>query len=518
MVKKIIKKQNISIILFVIASLIIVGILINSPFSIVSSYNPSGCSSTKKAIIIDRYSLPTNEINMLKDLCYNVDYAKNDFSGINWNSYNLIVVRSISSSYMGDAPDEVSPTTLKSKPLLFMDAEIGDSSSNLGWVSSVASISSSGIIKMNKIQDHSIISGITFPIEAPLGSQITNIREKYFLVPATKIASLSNHADYITLFIIETGNKAVWFDDNFVSTTPNLFKNSVIWLAGQGTKTQNPPDNPPCTPTTCVSLGKQCGTWGDNCEGNLDCGTCQTGYDCNNGICVEIQPSQTCGNNIIEGTEVCDGDSLGNKGCQDYGFDSGELLCKSDCSGYDINLCENTQQVSCIPSWNCANWSECINSLQARNCIDNNNCGIIEGKPSELRQCTVSNIPIEDPKNYESLVTPTTSEFQYVLPECNSGDEKCIGEKYYKCENDDWKNKGSINNKCGYIEPCKEGNKICQGNSAYECINGEYLLNEVCQAGCSEGECASKYSLSQLLIFITIFILVAIIIWVGGKK
>ena len=53
-------------------------------------------------------------------------------------------------------------------------------------------------------------------------------------------------------------------------------------LAGQALK---------CTPKTCASLNKTCGSWSNGCGKNLTCGTCQTGYQCTSGSCVPIAPS-----------------------------------------------------------------------------------------------------------------------------------------------------------------------------------------------------------------------------------
>lgn len=43
-----------------------------------------------------------------------------------------------------------------------------------------------------------------------------------------------------------------------------------------------------CTPATCASLNKTCGTWDDGCGGTLNCGTCAGSAIC-----------------IAEGTECC---------------------------------------------------------------------------------------------------------------------------------------------------------------------------------------------------------------------
>lgn len=41
-----------------------------------------------------------------------------------------------------------------------------------------------------------------------------------------------------------------------------------------------------CVPSTCLSLGYECGTWDDGCGGTLNCGTCSSGYSCSAGTCV----------------------------------------------------------------------------------------------------------------------------------------------------------------------------------------------------------------------------------------
>ncbi len=53
-------------------------------------------------------------------------------------------------------------------------------------------------------------------------------------------------------------------------------------------------------------------------------------------------PTQTCGNNTIEGTEICDGTELGlTTTCQDYDiiYDGGTLYCNNTCDDYNVELC-----------------------------------------------------------------------------------------------------------------------------------------------------------------------------------
>ncbi|MCA9705291.1 MAG: PT domain-containing protein [Myxococcales bacterium] len=47
----------------------------------------------------------------------------------------------------------------------------------------------------------------------------------------------------------------------------------------------------------------------------------------------------TCGDDVAEGDEVCDGSDLGDNTCQAEGFDGGELACAADCSAFDTRGC-----------------------------------------------------------------------------------------------------------------------------------------------------------------------------------
>jgi len=45
-----------------------------------------------------------------------------------------------------------------------------------------------------------------------------------------------------------------------------------------------------CISATCLSLGKTCGSWSDNCGGTLNCGTCSSGSTCVSGTCQTTTP------------------------------------------------------------------------------------------------------------------------------------------------------------------------------------------------------------------------------------
>ncbi len=77
---------------------------------------------------------------------------------------------------------------------------------------------------------------------------------------------------------------------------------------------------------TCESLGYQQGgvlACLEDCT-DFDTAGCEGGY---------------CGDGVINGEEVCDGEDLGEQTCKALGFDYGELACLPDCTGFDTSGC-----------------------------------------------------------------------------------------------------------------------------------------------------------------------------------
>ncbi len=62
------------------------------------------------------------------------------------------------------------------------------------------------------------------------------------------------------------------------------------------------------------------------------------------------------------------------------------IICTPDCTGHEIFT-------TCNESWVCSQWSDCINGFRTRECVDENNCGTTENKPSEKEACEPS-IPV----------------------------------------------------------------------------------------------------------------------------
>ena len=76
---------------------------------------------------------------------------------------------------------------------------------------------------------------------------------------------------------------------------------------------------------TCVSLGYLSGT--------LACRADCTNFDAS--ACV----GATCGNGVVEGPELCDGATLAGNTCAGLGFARGVLVCAADCLGFDTTGC-----------------------------------------------------------------------------------------------------------------------------------------------------------------------------------
>ena len=65
-----------------------------------------------------------------------------------------------------------------------------------------------------------------------------------------------------------------------------------------------PPPPPACTPATCASLGKQCGSWNNGCGNTMNCGGCTSPDTCNDGRCSYTPTAEQCGG---EGISCCRG-------------------------------------------------------------------------------------------------------------------------------------------------------------------------------------------------------------------
>ena len=85
-------------------------------------------------------------------------------------------------------------------------------------------------------------------------------------------------------------------------------------------------DAPPCLPRTCSELHAECGKVPDGCDGQLDCGTCETGI---------------CGGG---GRNKCGDDPCSPRSCMDLGASCGEI---SDTCGGTVQCGRCVQPETC---------------------------------------------------------------------------------------------------------------------------------------------------------------------------
>lgn len=112
-----------------------------------------------------------------------------------------------------------------------------------------------------------------------------------------------------------------------VSVCPDSYQGSKIYSSLSACE-----DNV-CSPQTCSSLGKQCGTWSDGCGTNLNCGSCSSGTSCNsNGYC----QTQNTTSPLCTGAISCESSLIG---------------CSGPCpSGYVAGTTDSCGFHNCIPS------------------------------------------------------------------------------------------------------------------------------------------------------------------------
>jgi len=107
----------------------------------------------------------------------------------------------------------------------------------------------------------------------------------------------------------------------------------------------------------CEPYPETCGNgfWenGEACDGgDLNGASCiGLGFDGGQLACLEdctdfdtspcTNDGENCGNNVIDGGEVCDGNDLGGQSCSSRGFYGGTLACMWDCQSFDESYCVN---------------------------------------------------------------------------------------------------------------------------------------------------------------------------------
>jgi len=192
-------------------------------------------------------------------------------------------------------------------------------------------------------------------------------------------------------------NAALWeVYWNLVDTygfDPDLYggtggNNLMMQLVIDGMKLQ------PCSPTIlqardAILLADQnnnggnnrCAIWAGFAKRGMgtdadDGGGTHTNLTVTNGFSVPVDCNQTCGNNLIEGTESCDGTDLGGQSCGDFGCTGGgTLACNSTCDGFDTSGCFTCS--ACDNDGICEVGEDCNNCVN--DCASGNTSGAVCG-------------------------------------------------------------------------------------------------------------------------------------------
>jgi len=147
-----------------------------------------------------------------------------------------------------------------------------------------------------------------------------------------------------------------------------------------------------CVPKTCADLGKQCGSWPDNCGGTVKCPDCGVGETCSNGQCgsscvFNCSSSIGCsnsvpGNSYNNGANCCGtglcyecnaGYAWDGSACQVIGSGCSDECANGakQCSGANAQTCGNYDGDSCL-EW--GNNIVCADSCSNGVCVGNNPC------------------------------------------------------------------------------------------------------------------------------------------------
>ncbi len=145
------------------------------------------------------------------------------------------------------------------------------------------------------------------PVLASIGSKSTNENQEL-----TFTVSATDPEEDILTYSIQGLVSGITFQDQIFSWTPTYTQSETYTLTFIVSDTELTDSETititvadVCAPDTCSGLGYECGSHSDNCGGTISCGTCESGYTCASGQCIQDTPAPVCGDGSCNGTETC---------------------------------------------------------------------------------------------------------------------------------------------------------------------------------------------------------------------
>lgn len=289
---------------------------------------------------------------------------------------------------------------------------------------------------------------------------------------------------YFNAEVKDTNNSSLrLLDINYYTVSKNTIGQVVI--------------SPGCTPKRCTDPGFSCGTFLDQCGGQI---SCQAGCICGNAICQQGENSITCptdcgGGSACNRNGICDpGESYpgcGDCWCGNHTCDSGEtyLNCPTDCGSCNNNgVCDPGETtISCPADCKCRNGT-CDSGETSLNCpqdcfCGNGTCDSTENKTTCPADCFCGNGTCESGENGLNCPvdcgscnyngTCDTEEIPGTCTDCYCGNHTCdSGENSVNCPGD-----------CGLCNSngtCESGESTTSCPADCYCGNGTLDSGEQC--------------------------------------
>ncbi|MBU1129447.1 MAG: hypothetical protein KJ949_02330, partial [Nanoarchaeota archaeon] len=247
-----------------------------------------------------------------------------------------------------------------------------------------------------------------------------------------------------------------------------------------------------CVPKTCSDLEKECGTWSDGCGVNLNCGTCETNFNCVEGVCViKGMEDYACyvsdgGRNMYEkGILYSYGKKIGEEYCTDSSTAVSEGYCTPNGGatsddvgvnyGQSIKCPNGCVDGACVADEVCCkSWGIDPNGMEINvkyGFIRKTKCGVSEDFVEGGKEIVDSLYCCLDSDNgFDYYVEGTCSDSSGNSTDFYSGTALI---EYY-----------CLNNVCSAAAPfvCEKG----EGNACLVLNETEEELEEIIQIGCSD--------------------------------